>query len=134
MVQFVALENGTLSNPYRFIVKESVVDLTDEEAVMYLKSKWLRPVSEKRKPVPPIMSHMAKEVSKLAQPYQPQESSAISSENYNANIAAIQAKEAIEDGKTVDAAVASENEAAAEPTLENTGGDAAQGTGNQEVI
>ncbi len=129
MAKFYALENGTMGNPYRFIEKDTVLELTEAEAVFYSKSRWLRPVEEKRKPTPPLMSHMAKTVSTLAEVYQPQHSDAVSTPSYQANIDAIQRKESIED------AIASENLAAATSVLaETTGGDATEGTGNQDVL
>mgnify|MGYP003395327570 CR=1 FL=1 len=57
--QFRAIENGTLNNPYRFVAKDSVVELTDEEADFYAKSKWLLPLKKANAIVPPpLMSHM----------------------------------------------------------------------------
>lgn len=133
MVQFYALENGTLGNPYRFIEKDTVLDLTEAEAAFYSKSRWLRPVEEKRRPAPPLMSHMAKAVNTLAEVYRPQPSNEVATPQYQANIEALQRKEALEDAAT---AVASQNlaTAASEAPAETTGGDATEGTGNQDVL
>jgi hypothetical protein len=132
MPKFYAKENGTLSNPYRFIEKDTVLDLTEEQAVFFAKSRWLRPVEEKRLPAPPLMSHMAKETRTLAEVYRPQDSSAHETSNYQANIEAIKQREALEDAALTK--VAEENLAAAGSTIETTDGDAAQGTGNQDVL
>lgn len=138
MQQFMATTNGTVATkriPYRFLEKGQKIDLTDEEAEFYLKSSWLRPVAEVLgRPVPPIMSHMPKIVSRVAQPFQPQASSATQGEGYNANIRALQEREAREDGKPIVQAVAEQNAAAAESKIESTGGAAAQGTGNQDAF
>lgn len=138
MADFYALENGTLNNPYRFIEKGAVVALTDAEAVVYIKSKWLRPVGEKRKPAPPIMSHLAANkdgnASRLAEPFKAQAPEGISTDSYMANIAAIQARELKEDAASIEADVVFQNVAASESTIETTGGDAAEGTGNQDVL
>lgn len=59
MRKFTALENGTLSDPYRFVQKGSEVELTNSEAKVYAKSKWLIPSEVVAKRVtPPLMSHM----------------------------------------------------------------------------
>ncbi len=134
MPKFYAKENGTLANPYRFIEQGTEVELTDSEAVLYLKSRWLRPVEEKRKPAPPIMSHLTKQSAKLAEPFKVQPPEGISTVGYQANIEAIRQREANEDAVTVEDAVAGQNAAAAESTIEETGGDAAEGTGNQDVL
>lgn len=138
MVQFYALEHGTLGNPYRFVEKDSVVDLTEAEAAIYIKSRWLRPVEEKRKPAPPLMSHMAKTVPQLPEVYRPQPSGDVSTPAYQSNIEAIQRKEAQEDAATNAAAIAAQNLVAAAsgaPDADTTtGGDATQGTGNLDVL
>lgn len=41
---YKAIENGTLNNPYRFVPKDSTVELTEEEQKTYAKSKWLLPL------------------------------------------------------------------------------------------
>lgn len=48
MIEHIALENGTLANPYRFIEKGRTVHLSKEEAEFY-KGSWLRPTKEGRK-------------------------------------------------------------------------------------
>lgn len=133
MPKFYAKENGTLGNPYRFIEKDTVLDLTDEQALFYAKSRWLRPVEEKRLPAPPLMSHMGKEVRTLAEVYLPQDSSVHETSNYQANIDAIKKREDAEDA-AANAKIAEANIAAAGSTIETTDGDAAQGTGNQDVL
>jgi hypothetical protein len=134
MPKFYALENGTLANPYRFIEKGTEVELTDAQAVVYMKSRWLRPVEEKRKPAPPIMSHMVNTPSRLAEPFKPQAPEGISTDAYMANMAALRMREQNEDAAKVEKEVATENAAAAEATIETAGGDAAEGTGNQDVL
>lgn len=120
--------------------------LNAEQAKKYEKSKWLRPAKEALDtPAPPLMSHMPKlvPVSKPAQPYVPQPSAEISTNSYNANMAAIRQREAAEDGlpapvsgkDELKAKLAAQNQAAASATIdEPTGGETAQGTGNKEVI
>jgi len=45
MIEHVAIENGTMSDPYRFVTKGDRVLLTEEQAAFY-KGSWLRPTKE----------------------------------------------------------------------------------------
>lgn len=108
---YKALSNGTMSNPYREIVKDDIIELTEVEAEFYKNSKWLRPKKEVEAIKPqPIMSGMRMEqlngktsmdfltlmnrdnmADKVLTPSPMPES-------YNKQIAALQKKEALEDG------------------------------------
>ena len=121
---FKAVQNGTLANPYRFVMQGQVVELTNEEAEVYKDSKWLLPLKKANAMVtPPLMSHM-----NLTQ-------------QVDRGVAAMEAinvmpvnKEYQSQINTLVAAEAAANEAAnagagAEITTKEVGG-----TGNQEVI
>lgn len=59
MPDFKSLTHGTLSNPYREVQAGQVVSLTDKEAQLYEKSRWLRPKAEVDGAKPqPLMPHM----------------------------------------------------------------------------
>lgn len=137
MQSFTAIDNGTVATkriPYLFLEKGKKIDLTDEEATFYLKSKWLRPTDEVNgRPVPPLMSHTMNIVKKSPVPPSALPASATMTPGYNSNMDALLKKEAAEDGKPIEQAVAAQNAAAAESKIETGGGTAQAGTGNQEV-
>ncbi len=120
---FKALSQGTMSNPYRFIEKDQVVHLTEEEAAFYKKSRWLRPKAEVDAMKPqPLMPHLkitgsdgsqgrVMQMPPYALPPSPM------TQNYQDQMDAIGKKEAIEDG-----------------VLGATGEEAATGTGNQDPL
>lgn len=51
MPKFIAVESGTLSNPYRFVQRGETVELTKEQAEFYKGSRWLRPYNEGKKKI-----------------------------------------------------------------------------------
>lgn len=58
-IAFKAIENGTLSNPYRDIRAGQTVHLTPEEAEKYKKSSWLvSPKQANAAKEQPLMPHM----------------------------------------------------------------------------
>lgn len=112
MPLFKALTHGNLSNPYREVVAGEVVVLTDAEAKLYEKSKWLRPKKEVDEARPqPLMPHMrivgGETVSGLeikmpayavSDPKIAEEQRQVGGENFNDQIAAMRN---IEDGKPI---------------------------------
>lgn len=126
---FKALENGTMSNPYRFIVKGAEVPLSDDEAEFYKDCNWLVPLKKANAMVePPLMSHM--NLSAVVD----RKTTAMEAINqlpidpaYQAQMDTIVAGEKANDAKANGAA---DNDPA---NAGNTGGNG-QGTGNTAVI
>lgn len=124
-MKFKALSNGTLSNPYRFVEKDQVIDIPDDQVEFFAKSKWLRPLEEvNRTPTPPIMPFMKVSgmngIQAIEASRNPPPSPTL--HNYDSNMAAILRKEAVQDK------VAAENKAAADATIGEVG------TGNLDPI
>lgn len=125
MYRYRAVTAGTLSNPYRYIAEgEPVVSPVE------LKYKWLKPEGEYRKaaalPVVPYMdsARAGKDVQQVMfAPVAPRP-------DYDANIKLIAEGEATRDAKA--AAAVTAPAPAAQPVQQ--GGDAPQGSGNQEVL
>lgn len=143
VVEYKALANGTLSNPYRFVEKDEIVYLPEG-----FKSKWLVPVAVANSlPVEGIMSHINTggqrpndAIAALRDPafgpnqtYSPQ---------YNQVLEDLKAGEALRDGKTSGFSGIQQPIAPAgsdiiqEPVDNQTGGVTAQGegSGNQDVL
>lgn len=97
---FKALTDGTLSNPFRHVPKDSEILLTDAEAALYKKSRWLRPKAEADKIVEqPLMAHMKVHdpVAKMppySVPNGDKEEFAQGSKAYKANMEVLRAAEA----------------------------------------
>ncbi len=114
--KFKALENGTLSNPYSYVRKGDVVEIPDEQLLIYKKSSWLVPLEEHKaaKELPIYPTVRLKESAKSSA------MAAINSLPVNENYA-----------KQMDTLVAHENKLDGHDQTDTSQPDAAsQGTGN----
>lgn len=137
MAKYIALNNGTLSNPYRFIEKGKIID--DSELPEGFASKWLIPVEEYQKiarsDVP--MANLERRRSQ-GKPYKAVDAlkAGLMNDPYSQRIAEIRKNEALQDAaqkQKLEPQVVPQIPTPA-PTEINTGGEAAQSSGDQEVL
>lgn len=127
-MKFKALENGTLSEPYRFIEKDRIID-SSELPPGFKGRKWLVPLEEALKiPVRPLTSvtHMPTQNGLDAMKSMEKAMPVVSS--YERNIDALRKIEARQDAESKPV----QPEAPAEPKIVIPGEEQV-GTGNQEV-
>lgn len=111
MFKYKAVKAGVLSNPYRFVEEGEVIHSTEE-----IKASWLVPHDKYKKPkeLPVTSANAPKTLSNPAMAFVPPQIA--SDPNYDAQIAALQEREAVQDGKQVEP----EADAVVDDAQENT--------------